>query len=78
MFLSILCFNVIHPGTVLIGPDSEMPGFYATIKALFQKEPVGLPIDYLSNDEDELMSKPANIALQDTGIDMQKRGHPRP
>ncbi|KAK3944815.1 C6 zinc finger domain protein [Diplogelasinospora grovesii] len=32
MFLAIASFNFIHPGRVLVGPDSEMPGFFATIK----------------------------------------------
>ncbi|KAI1453007.1 RTA1 like protein-domain-containing protein [Annulohypoxylon moriforme] len=30
MLLAILSFNIIHPGIVLIGPESEMPGFFST------------------------------------------------
>lgn len=33
MVTALLSFNVVHPGTVLKGPESEMPGFFATIKA---------------------------------------------
>lgn len=34
MSLTILSFNITHPGTILTGPDSEMPGFFSTLKAL--------------------------------------------
>lgn len=34
MSLTILLFNITHPGTILIGPESEMPGFFSTLKAL--------------------------------------------
>jgi len=31
MFLAILSSNIVHPGTVLIGPDSEMPSLKQTL-----------------------------------------------
>ncbi|KAL7622595.1 hypothetical protein AAE478_008105 [Parahypoxylon ruwenzoriense] len=37
MLLAIFAFNVIHPGTVLVGLESEMPGFFATCAGLFRK-----------------------------------------
>lgn len=30
MFFAILCFNVNHPGRVLVGPESELPGLKET------------------------------------------------
>ncbi|KAI1208639.1 RTA1 like protein-domain-containing protein [Annulohypoxylon truncatum] len=30
MLFAILSFNVIHPGIALVGPESEMPGFFST------------------------------------------------
>ncbi|KAI0836543.1 RTA1 like protein-domain-containing protein [Hypoxylon sp. FL0890] len=30
MLLAILAFNIIHPGSVLVGPEAEMPGFVTT------------------------------------------------
>ncbi|KAI1654908.1 RTA1 like protein-domain-containing protein [Daldinia decipiens] len=37
MMLAILGFNIIHPGKVLVGSQSEMPGFFATCMGLFRK-----------------------------------------
>ncbi|KAI0888498.1 RTA1 like protein-domain-containing protein [Annulohypoxylon maeteangense] len=37
MLLAILSFNVIHPGTVLVGPESEMPGFFSTCTGFFRR-----------------------------------------
>lgn len=31
MFLAILVFNVVHPGTVLVGKGSKLPGVWWTI-----------------------------------------------
>jgi hypothetical protein len=31
MFLAILSSNIVHPGSVLIGPDSEMPSLKQTL-----------------------------------------------
>jgi hypothetical protein len=31
MFLAIFVFNVVHPGTVLVGKGSELPGVWRTI-----------------------------------------------
>ncbi|KUJ17587.1 uncharacterized protein LY89DRAFT_584821 [Mollisia scopiformis] len=32
MVFAILCFNVMHPGKVLVGPESELPGVIAMLK----------------------------------------------
>ncbi|KAM0433019.1 hypothetical protein ACHAPT_004724 [Fusarium lateritium] len=32
MFLALLAFNIVHPGRIMTGPHSEMPGLFATIK----------------------------------------------
>ncbi|KAI1775987.1 RTA1 like protein-domain-containing protein [Hypoxylon cercidicola] len=38
MLLAIFAFNIIHPGSVLAGPESEMPGFLTTCTNIFRKE----------------------------------------
>ncbi|KIW19615.1 hypothetical protein PV08_00188 [Exophiala spinifera] len=38
MLLALLCFNIKHPGTVLVGPESELPGFMATVKTTWLKK----------------------------------------
>lgn len=35
MFLAVLAFNVIHPGSFLVGPESELPGVVMTIRAVW-------------------------------------------
>ncbi|KAI1373191.1 RTA1 like protein-domain-containing protein [Hypoxylon crocopeplum] len=37
MLLAILTFNIVHPGLTLVGPESEMPGFFSTCIGLFRK-----------------------------------------
>jgi RTA1 like protein len=37
MLLAILAFNIIHPSSVLVGPDSEVPGLRTTIKEMMRK-----------------------------------------
>lgn len=32
MLFAILAFNIIHPGSILVGPESEMPGLRTTLK----------------------------------------------
>ncbi|KAG9504856.1 hypothetical protein J7337_004835 [Fusarium musae] len=32
MFLALLAFNVIHPGRIMTGPNSDMPGLFSFIK----------------------------------------------
>lgn len=32
MVFAIAVFNVVHPGAVVRGPGSEMPGLWATLK----------------------------------------------
>ncbi|KAL6885707.1 RTA1 like domain-containing protein [Trichoderma evansii] len=38
MSLTIFSFNITHPGVILIGPDSEIPGFFSTFKALWHRK----------------------------------------
>ena len=33
MVLAILSFNIVHPGSVLLGPESELPGFLPSLKS---------------------------------------------
>lgn len=37
MLLAVASFNVTHPGVILVGPASEMPGFFATTKNTFRR-----------------------------------------
>ncbi|KAI0379042.1 hypothetical protein F5Y04DRAFT_290736 [Hypomontagnella monticulosa] len=53
MLLAIFAFNIVHPGSVLVGPESEMPGFYSTCLGLFRKRK---EFRKLSEPEDEEMS----------------------
>jgi len=34
MFLAILSFAVIHPGRYLVGPESELPGLWSTLRVM--------------------------------------------
>ena len=34
MFLALAVMNIIHPGTILVGPDSKLPGLKATYRIL--------------------------------------------
>lgn len=38
MFLALLAFAVVHPGSILVGPEAEMPGFFATLKGMFRRK----------------------------------------
>lgn len=50
MLLAILSFNIVHPGSVLVGSESEMPSLRNTIKNMRQnKKGKMLPND--SSDE---------------------------
>ncbi|KAI1610971.1 RTA1 domain-containing protein [Exophiala viscosa] len=37
MVFAVLCFNIKHPGSVLVGPDSELPGFFATVMSAWRR-----------------------------------------
>jgi len=37
MLLAVLSFNIIHPGSFLVGPDSELPGIMTIIRIAWQK-----------------------------------------
>ncbi|KAH9210442.1 RTA-like protein [Leptodontidium sp. 2 PMI_412] len=32
MFFAILCYNLTHPGNILIGPEAELPGLWGMFK----------------------------------------------
>lgn len=32
MFFAILCYNVTHPGSILVGPEAELPGLWSMLK----------------------------------------------
>jgi hypothetical protein len=32
MFLAILCYNVTHPGSILVGPEAALPGLWGMVK----------------------------------------------
>lgn len=51
MLLAILSFNVIHPGTVLIGLESEMPGFISTCMGFFRKRKQFKKLDESESEE---------------------------
>ncbi|KAI0894540.1 RTA1 like protein-domain-containing protein [Annulohypoxylon nitens] len=51
MLLAILSFSVIHPGTVLIGPESEMPGFISTCMGFFRKRKQFKKLDESESEE---------------------------
>ncbi|KAI1077939.1 RTA1 like protein-domain-containing protein [Whalleya microplaca] len=55
MLLAILAFNLIHPGSVLVGPESEMQGFFKTCLGLFRKKKQFRKLDE-SSDTEEMSS----------------------
>ncbi|KAM0260875.1 hypothetical protein ACHAPA_010091 [Fusarium lateritium] len=36
MFLALLAFNIVHPGRIMTGSNSEMPGLFSLIKSKFR------------------------------------------
>jgi hypothetical protein len=36
MLLAVFAFNLIHPGRILVGPGSEMPGVFSRIRTMFK------------------------------------------
>ncbi|KAI1104984.1 RTA1 like protein-domain-containing protein [Jackrogersella minutella] len=51
MLLAILSFNIIHPGTILVGPESEMPGFFSICMGMFRKRKEFKSLDESDNEE---------------------------
>ena len=37
MALAVLCFNIKPPGSVMVGPESDLPGFFTTLKNTWLK-----------------------------------------
>lgn len=55
MLLAIAAFNIIHPGLILVGAESEMPGFFAICKGLFRKRKESGKLDESDQEEVEFM-----------------------
>lgn len=51
MLLAVLSFNIVHPGSVLVGLESERPSLKSTFKGMRQKRKMGR---LLNNSSDEL------------------------
>lgn len=54
MVFAILVFNVTHPGSILVGPDCELPGLKETLWRMRGKKVV-------TEDGQELVSKDAML-----------------
>ncbi|KAF7558761.1 hypothetical protein G7046_g5398 [Stylonectria norvegica] len=54
MFLALLTFNVVHPGRIMTGPNSEMPGLFATLKSKVSRKSKGSQLLKGSDSEVEL------------------------
>ncbi|KAK6948727.1 hypothetical protein Daesc_010497 [Daldinia eschscholtzii] len=53
MMLAVLGFNIVHPGKILVGPGSEMPGFFATCMGLFRKRRERSQLEKLDGSDNE-------------------------
>ncbi|KAK6369813.1 uncharacterized protein PV06_01842 [Exophiala oligosperma] len=60
MVLALLCFNIKHPGSVLVGPESELPGLMATVKARWRKKQTVASVGEILQESDfhELPTRP--------------------
>ncbi|CAM1511944.1 Fc.00g094570.m01.CDS01 [Cosmosporella sp. VM-42] len=54
MFFAIMAFNLVHPGRIMTGPESEMPGLFSTLKAKFSRRKHQKLMDDASSEEMEL------------------------
>ncbi|KAI1388042.1 RTA1 like protein-domain-containing protein [Hypoxylon trugodes] len=52
MLLAIVAFNITHPGSVLVGPESEMPGFFTMCMGFFRKRRAFKKLD--ESDQEEM------------------------
>ncbi|KAI2617841.1 RTA1 like protein-domain-containing protein [Hypoxylon sp. NC1633] len=55
MLLAILAFNIVHPGLVLVGSESEMPGFCTTCVSYVRKDRTMKKPDESDNEEMSFM-----------------------
>ncbi|GJC77271.1 putative lipid transporter atnI [Colletotrichum liriopes] len=44
MFLAIAVFNAMHPAVLMIGPGSDMPGLFSTIRGMFKGRNGKIPL----------------------------------
>ncbi|KAF6803097.1 RTA1 domain-containing protein [Colletotrichum sojae] len=52
MVFAIAVFNAVHPGAIMKGPGSEMPGLFATIKAALAKRKGNLPLKQSASEQE--------------------------
>jgi hypothetical protein len=57
MFLALLSFNVIHPGRIMTGPNSDMPGLFSFIKNKFRGRKGKQLLDDRSDSDVELNTR---------------------
>ncbi|KAF4463046.1 RTA1-involved in 7-aminocholesterol resistance [Fusarium albosuccineum] len=56
MLLALLAFNLVHPGKIMTGPDSDMPGLFSMVKSKFSRRKHKVLLDNQSDSEVELRS----------------------
>ncbi|KAM5347803.1 hypothetical protein ACJ41O_007627 [Fusarium nematophilum] len=54
MFLALLAFNIVHPGRIMTGPHSDMPGLFSMIKNKISRKRGKQLLDDRSDSEVEL------------------------
>ncbi|KAF6824226.1 RTA1 domain-containing protein [Colletotrichum plurivorum] len=52
MVFAIAVFNAVHPGAIMKGPGSEMPGLFATIKAALARKKGNLPVKQSASEQE--------------------------
>ncbi|KAM0350152.1 hypothetical protein ACHAPU_003316 [Fusarium lateritium] len=68
MFLALLAFNIVHPGRIMTGPHSGMPGLFSLIKSKFRGRKGKKLLDDPSESDVEMNShfEPARVAAHKT------------
>ena len=54
MLAALMIFNIIHPGVILRGPDSEMPGLWSLIRRRRSKQREAHELGLLNKSTDQL------------------------
>jgi hypothetical protein len=62
MFLALLAFNIVHPGMIMTGPGSEMPGLFSLIKGKFRGRKGKQLLDDESDVEMNTRYEPTRVA----------------
>ncbi|KAM0442755.1 hypothetical protein ACHAQK_003810 [Fusarium lateritium] len=62
MFFALLAFNIVHPGRVMTGPNSEMPGLFSLIKSKFRGRKGNQLLDDESDVEMKTRYEPTRVA----------------